>query len=34
MDADLGHFDPSMPIVTGVVAKVKADRENNFSISY
>lgn len=34
MDADLGHFDPSMPIITGVKAKVKADKENNFSISY
>ena len=33
MDADLGHFAPSMPIITGVKAKVKA-RENHFEIEY
>lgn len=34
MDADLGHFNPSMPIVTGVVATVKADLDNHFTIEY
>ena len=28
MDADLGHFDPSMPIVTGVKAKVEYINKN------
>ena len=34
MDADLGHFNPSMPIVTGVIATVEADSDNNFIIQY
>lgn len=28
MDADLGHFDPSMPMVTGAYANVKVDKKN------
>lgn len=28
LDADLGHFDPSMPIITGVVASVEVKNEN------
>lgn len=28
MDADLGHFDPSMPIITGVKAKVEFINKN------
>jgi muramoyltetrapeptide carboxypeptidase LdcA involved in peptidoglycan recycling len=34
MDADLGHFDPTMPIMTGVLAKVSADKDNSFTIEY
>ena len=33
MDADLGHFAPSMPIITGVKAKVFA-KDNQFEIEY
>ena len=28
LDSDLGHFDPSMPIITGVVASVEVKNEN------
>ena len=33
MDCDLGHFKPSMPIITGVKAKVKV-KDNLFEIEY
>lgn len=33
MDIDLGHYDPSMPIITGVKAKVEY-KENNMIITY
>ncbi len=33
MDADLGHFDPSMPLITGVKAKVEV-KNNNIFIDY
>ena len=33
MDADLGHFAPSMPIITGVNAKVEV-KDKNISIKY
>ena len=33
MDCDLGHFKPSMPIITGVKAKVKVEN-NLFEIEY
>ena len=32
-DADFGHLPPAVPIVTGALAKVRADREH-FSITY
>jgi muramoyltetrapeptide carboxypeptidase LdcA involved in peptidoglycan recycling len=28
MDVDLGHFDPSMPIITGVKAKIEFINQN------
>lgn len=33
LDADLGHFHPSMPIITGVKAKVEI-KDKNISIKY
>lgn len=33
MDADLGHFDPSMPLITGIKANVKV-LNNNIVVKY
>ena len=33
MDVDLGHFDPSMPIITGVKARVEY-KDKNIRITY
>lgn len=34
MDADLGHYNPSMPIICGAKATVTADLDNSFVIEY
>ena len=33
MDCDLGHFKPSMPIITGALGNVKV-KDNQFEIEY